>query len=219
MIRLIREYRLGFMLFAIWLIAGLLLVAALPKLELHVLLNHIHTPCLDAFFRMLTWLGNGWFAALLSLLFLFIRFRYFFMLILSFLLSGLVAQFLKRGVFPDCARPAAYLDQMPGLELVPGLNLHHALSFPSGHTTTAFAVLLLLGFIIRKKYAVLFLMLVAMTTGFSRIYLSQHFLADVLGGSLLGIFSALFFYWYFRRFKQAWLDRSFTSMIRQNSYN
>jgi membrane-associated phospholipid phosphatase len=186
-----------------------------PRLELHVLMNSGHTRFLDSFFSLLTLLGNGWFAVIFSVLFLFIRYRYFVMMILSFCISGLMAQFLKRVVFPDVLRPAAYLDQMPGLELVPGIDLHHTLAFPSGHTTTAFAVLLLAGFIIHKKYAVFSFMLLAWLTGISRVYLSQHFLADVLGGSLLGVLSALFFYWYFRRFKQAWMDRSLIGAIKR----
>ena len=219
MIRIIKDKPLGFMLYAILFIGGLLLMAAIPKLELHEMMNIAHTDLLDSFFRLLTFLGNGWFAVIISMLFLFIRFRYFFMLILSFSVSGMMAQFLKRIVFPDVLRPAAYLDQMPGLELVPGIDLHHTLAFPSGHTTTAFAVLLLAGLIINKKYAVFGLMLVAWLAGISRVYLSQHFLIDVLGGCLLGVFSALFFYWYFRKFKSAWMDRSLTGMIRRNIYN
>ena len=218
MIRIIRDYSLGFMLFAILFLSGMLLVAVVPRPELHAWMNSSHTNSLDTFFRLLTFLGNGWFAVIFSMLFLFIRFRHFFMLISSFCVSGLMAQFLKRVVFPDILRPAAYLDQMPGLELVSGIDLHHTLAFPSGHTTTAFAVLLLTGFIINKKYAVFGLMLIAWLAGISRVYLSQHFLIDVLGGSMLGVLSALFFYWYFRKFKSTWMDRSLTGVIRRNTY-
>lgn len=218
MIRIIRDNPLGFVLYAILLLGGLLLTASVPRLELHVLMNSHHTRFLDSFFSLLTLLGNGWFAVIFSVFFLFIRFRYFFMLIGSFSVSGLMAQFLKRVVFPDVLRPAAYLDQMPGLELVPGIDLHHTLAFPSGHTTTAFAVLLLAGLIIHRKYAVFSFVLLAWLAGISRVYLSQHFLADVLGGSLLGVLSALFFYWYFRRFKPVWMDRSLTGIIRRDTY-
>jgi membrane-associated phospholipid phosphatase len=219
MIRIIKDYNPGFILFAILLLTGLLLVASVPRMDLHVLLNSYHTKSLDTFFRMFTFLGNGWFALIFSMLFLFARFRYFIMLILSYCISGLMAQFLKRVVFPDVLRPGAYLDQMPGLDLVPGIDLHHTLSFPSGHTTTAFAVLVLAGFITQKKYALFWLMLIAWLAGISRVYLSQHFLIDVLGGSLLGVFSALFFYWYFRKFKSAWIDRSLTGVFRKNTYD
>jgi membrane-associated phospholipid phosphatase len=218
MIGTIREYRLSFILFAILFLAGLLLVAAVPRMELHVLLNSHHTPSLDTLFSLLTSLGNGWFAVIFSLFFLFIRFRYSFMLILSYSVSGLLVQLLKRVVFPDVRRPVEYLDQMPGLEMVPGIDLHHTLGFPSGHATTAFAVLLLTGFITGNKHAAFGLMLIAWLVGMSRVYLSQHFLADVLGGSLIGIFSALFFYWYFRRFRSAWIDRSLTAVFRRTIY-
>ncbi len=218
MFRIIRDNSLGFVLYAVLLFAGFLLVAAVPRLELHVLLNSGHTRSLDIFFRQLTLLGNGWFAVIFSMLFLFIRFRFFFMLILSYSVSGLMAQFLKRVIFPDVLRPAAFLDQMPGLDLVPGVDLHHTLSFPSGHTTTVFAILLLTGFILNRKYAVFGLMFLAWLAGMSRVYLSQHFLIDVLGGSILGVFSALFFYWYFRKSKSSWLDQSLTGIARRKIY-
>jgi membrane-associated phospholipid phosphatase len=48
---------------------------------------------------------------------------------------------------------------------------------------------------------------------FSRVYLSQHFLVDVLAGSLLGTLSALFFYWYFQRLKPQWLDCSLRDLF------
>jgi membrane-associated phospholipid phosphatase len=219
MIRIISNHGLSFVLYAVILLSGLLLVAAVPRLELHELLNSSHTGSLDYFFRHITGLGNGWFAVIFSLLFLFIRFRFFFMLILSYGISGLMAQFLKRVMFHDVLRPAAFLDHMPDLDLVPGVDLYHTLSFPSGHTATAFAILLMTGFILNRKYAVFGLMFLAWLTGLSRIYLSQHFLVDVLGGSILGAFSALFIYWYFRKLKTAWLDQSLTGIIRRNIYN
>jgi membrane-associated phospholipid phosphatase len=219
MIRLIRDYWLGFLLYASIMMTGVLLLVSFPRLELHVLLNSGHTRWLDILFRMLTWLGNGWFAVIFSMLFLFVRFRYFFMLIFSYMVSGLIVQFLKRVFFPDVLRPAAYLDQMPGLDLVTGTDLHHSLGFPSGHTTTAFAILVLAGFISKRKSVMFCLMMVAWLAGMSRVYLSQHFLADVLAGSLLGILSALFFYWYFRKFKSAWMDRSLTGVIGRKTYS
>ena len=108
---IIKEYRLGFLLYALVFVGGLTLVIAIPKPELHLLMNSNHTPFQDAFFKAITWLGDGWFAVIFSLIFLLVRFRYFFMLILSFSLSGLLTQFLKRVVFPGALRPAAWLEQ------------------------------------------------------------------------------------------------------------
>ena len=46
--------------------------------------------------------------------------------------------------------------------------------------------LLLISFIMKKKYYSFLLVLLAYIVGFSRIYLSQHFLIDVLAGALVG---------------------------------
>ena len=202
------KYRLSFLLYALFLIAGIIMAASVPKFELHVLCNSGHSDVLDLIFSALTWLGDGRVAVVLALAFVFIRFRYAIMLLVSFSVSGLLAQFFKRVVFPDALRPSVYLDSMPGLNFVEGIDLHSAFSFPSGHTTTAFAVIILVSLISRNRVIVFSGIILAWLVAFSRVYLSQHFLVDILAGSLLGIFSALFFYWYFRRFKASWLDGS-----------
>ncbi len=57
-------------------------------------------------------------------------------------------------------------------------------SFPSGHTTVAFATLPVLDkeFPKLKTFWLVFIILV----GFSRLYFNYHFLSDVIGGALLG---------------------------------
>jgi membrane-associated phospholipid phosphatase len=63
-------------------------------------------------------------------------------------------------------------------------------SFPSGHTSTAFTTALLLSFIVRKRFAVFFFPVIAFLVGYSRVYLAQHFVTDVLAGSVIGIISS-----------------------------
>jgi membrane-associated phospholipid phosphatase len=213
MIGIIRKYPLAFMLFGVVLATGTVFVLAVPRPNLHLALNSNHSPFQDVFFRSLTLLGNGWFALGFSVLFLLVSYRCFFMLILSYSISGLLAQFVKHAVFPGAARPAGWMDRMPGLPLVPGVDLHHAFSFPSGHATTAFAVLLLAGLVIGNRPVVFGFMMLAWCVAFSRVYLSQHFLDDILAGALLGTLSALFFYWYFNRLKRDWLDRSLRDLF------
>ena len=49
------------------------------------------------------------------------------------------------------------------------------------------------------KYSIIFL-LTATLTGLSRIYLAQHFLLDVMAGSLIGVIIATAFYIGFERY-------------------
>jgi len=213
MTALIRKYLLGFLLYDLLFISGLIMVFAIPKLELHLMMNSSHTAFQDLFFKSITWLGDGWFAVIISFIFLLFRYRYFFMLLLSYSISGLLAQLLKRIAFPGVQRPGAFLEQMPGIETVTGVGLYHTLSFPSGHTTSAFAVLLLAGFILKSRFVFFLTMILAWCVALSRVYLSQHFLVDVLAGSLLGTLSALFFYWYFQRLESNWLDKSLLTLL------
>ncbi|RYZ25093.1 MAG: phosphatase PAP2 family protein [Chitinophagaceae bacterium] len=49
---------------------------------------------------------------------------------------------------------------------------------------------MLLSFIIRKKFAVYFFPIIAFLVGYSRVYLAQHFVTDVVAGSIIGIISS-----------------------------
>jgi undecaprenyl-diphosphatase len=62
-------------------------------------------------------------------------------------------------------------------------------SFPSGHTTTAFAVLVAFGALFPRLRPVLWVY--AVLIGMSRVVVSSHYPSDVIGGALLGGFGAL----------------------------
>lgn len=61
-------------------------------------------------------------------------------------------------------------------------------SFPSGHTTAAFAVAMVLWRMNRILGSITFLF--AILLGFSRIYLALHYTTDVFAGAAIGILSA-----------------------------
>ncbi len=63
-------------------------------------------------------------------------------------------------------------------------------SFPSGHTSTAFTMALLLSSVMKKKIWAFVLPVIAFFVGYSRVYLAQHFATDVCAGMVIGIVSA-----------------------------
>ena len=69
-------------------------------------------------------------------------------------------------------------------------------SFPSGHTTSTFAVLSVLVFKFRHEFWSVVLILFGIVIGFSRIYVGVHYPLDVLAGCIIGVLSAYFTYRY-----------------------
>lgn len=90
-------------------------------------------------------------------------------------------------------------------------------SFPSGHTTTAFAVFLFLAYIVYKEVkspkkkipAMIGLIILPFLIGLSRIYLGVHYASDVFAGMWLGIacfcLVGMFVYPY-KREKAKWME-------------
>ncbi|MEH7250932.1 phosphatase PAP2 family protein [Neobacillus niacini] len=66
-------------------------------------------------------------------------------------------------------------------------------SFPSGHTTAVFSVIV--PFIILKPFLAIILLPIGLCVGISRIYLGLHYPSDVIAGGILGAcFGSLCFY-------------------------
>ncbi len=105
------------------------------------------------------------------------RALFFFLVIAA---SGLAAQVLKHLV--GRARPRA--DALNAFAFHP-LSLSNAFaSFPSGHTTSAFAAVTALGLMTSRGRGLLLALAVAI--GASRVALHEHYPSDVLGGAALG---------------------------------
>lgn len=184
-----------------------------PKGDLHLFLCSPHTPARDHFFRYYTtvaeWLpyficvglllfskiGNGVFASA------------------CMILSGLTTQLFKHII--NAPRPVTWFASMfedIELPLVEGVRMNTWYSFPSGHTTSFFALAFMLCIILTKESSPvtnrksqivlqLFLVFLAALGGYSRIYLSQHFAMDVLGGIIVGILISILCYAVLHRYE------------------
>lgn len=162
---------------------------------------------LDVFFTYVTFLGDGLFALFIVVVWFFIDRKQAMYLLLSFLFSGLLVFLFKTFVFPESERPVLFFDnnvQHYKLKLIEDVEIFYNNSFPSGHTTTAFALYASLSFISRHREIKLVLFLLAVFVSFSRIYLSEHWLKDVIFGAILGIIVSIVTYFFVFRDKKSY---------------
>jgi len=181
-IRQTSTYYVGYLVLFILLA---LFCLEIPKSEGFLLVNRFHCTLLDYFFILFTNLGDGLFAIVISL-FMLVRRQYAWslQLTISFLLSGTVVQIFKQLVHNP--RPQIYF--RPHLiHFINGVTHTGYGSFPSGHAATIFALTTLLSIYFPARKSIIFFLVIAVLTGFSRIYLSQHFPVDVLAGSAIGV--------------------------------
>lgn len=158
---------------------------------LNIFFSNHYSENVGLFFKYYTLLGEEWLLApVCFLIFLTIKKIDFAVKVtFAFLLNALITLASKHLLF-DAERPTKFLEKY-NLILTQGVDVHQYNSFPSGHTSTAFAVAFILTFYFRNdKKGVIFIVL-AMLVGLSRIYLQQHFAEDVIGGAFIGLISAL----------------------------
>ena len=151
----------------------------------------VRSPVLDLIVCLYTRLGNGgmlWIALCLLML-CFPKTRragiagglglVFSLLFTNILLKPLV----------DRTRPWLVIDG-----LLPLVVENDPKSFPSGHTSAAFACAAAWFFTLPRRWMGVLGMAVAAVMGLSRLYVGVHFPTDVLCGALVGIFSGILSY-------------------------
>jgi len=173
----------------IWII-GLVMWIITDKVDFHLTLNSFHTPALDYFFKHFTQIG-GWIpCAVAGVLLLFKKWRVAVIILAGQLTATLITTPIKH-IF-KAPRPSIVLSELGiNFPIVEGVDLHSTLSFPSGHTSAVFAFCFAMTVFCTKWWQKFLCFTIAILGGYSRIYLSQHFLEDVLVGSLIGIASIL----------------------------
>ena len=185
-----KQNRLFFAGYLVLVIFALFILLGYSKVESHLLLNPLHYKFLDYVFRGATILGDGIFIIILAVLLWFLKKKYLALMIVGgYLISGIPVQVIKS--FIESPRPAIFLKSINYSHFVEGVTLHNYNSFPSGHTASAFALAVILSTYFKNNLSSLLFLLLATAAGYSRIYLSQHFMVDVFVGSLIGVLSGI----------------------------
>lgn len=181
------------------LLMGCLFLCITAKIDSHLFVNSMNSAFLDFFFTYFTHVGGGTFVIVGSLILSIIfwkRLGYSVLLLAIFnlfLVSG-ITQFLKHIIFSDAMRPVAFIGRKL-LHVAPDVEMHSSNSFPSGHTAAGFAFFALVAFLFGKnKWIQFFCGVAAILVGYSRIYLSQHFLEDAVFGGSIGLVCFLLSY-------------------------
>ena len=185
----------------------------IPKGDLHWLLCNRHTPARDIFFRYYTHVAEWFPYVLCVLLLLFGRVGNGLFASAAMVFSSLTTQICKHLI--NAPRPVTWFaENIPDirLPLVEGVEMNYWHSFPSGHTTSFFALAFVASILITKRLtahgltgvagmlqALLFLL--AALGGYSRIYLCQHFALDVFAGVMVGLLITCICYAIFSRFE------------------
>ncbi len=208
----LRQYAVFLSLMLLFVVVLGSVLYLVPKAELHLWLNSCHTTAGDYFFKYYTLVGDYGPYIVFAIL-LFFRFGDATFVVGSNLAAGLVAQIIKRTV--NAPRPARFFDIANNpdiLPLVEGVKMHTTHSFPSGHTATFFSMAIALTILyatrsngtpcMKKVIIPTLLLLLAILGGYSRIYLSQHFAADIFLGSIIGVVFSVAIYPLFLRWEK-----------------
>ena len=185
------NFGIAFILAIIIAIGTGILIIVLGKNGSFQLINGNHNDIADQFFKYFTHYGDGVMWVPLGLFCFFFKRKYFIAVLAGAIISTLLAQFLKRVVYPEELRPISYLSESFPVHQIAGVEMRKLHSFPSGHTTTAFTMALIMSHMINKKAWSILLPLLALTAAYSRVYLAQHFPTDLLAGMCIGIISAI----------------------------
>ncbi|MGY4384513.1 membrane-associated phospholipid phosphatase [Pedobacter sp. UYP24] len=192
LVKTLKESKVFYSLCIALLIGVGLLLCLVTKAESFIAVNLVHNRLFDYLMALYTNLGDGIFSLLVCVVLLFTKQKKLAAcILLAYTTSGCFAQFLKHMVFAP--RPKVFFETSHISFYIDFFKTSHTgnNSFPSGHTTSAFALATVLASHFRKPIQAALLFLGALLVGYSRIYTGEHFPLDVYTGIWIGILFGL----------------------------
>lgn len=162
-----------------------MMMSLLQRLDSSILVfikNNMHSFTMDKIMVITTSLGDLGFIWLLIAALLIINKKYRKVGIMA-IVALILATVLGEGILKHLVQRIRPSADIPAINLLIEKPLSY--SFPSGHTTSSFAVAGVLSKYL-KKYSLVFLGLASLIA-FSRLYLYVHYPSDVLAGIILGL--------------------------------
>lgn len=183
-----------FILFLCFVMAGGFLLFFYTKETLLLAVNSRYNDLADSFFKYYTHVGDGnTYMALAIIFFLFVSKFKAITMFACYAFTSLPVQLIKYNIPGKNPRPRAYFwTDYDKLHFVDGVEIMVSYSFPSGHTTTAFSMFLVFSYFVKNRLLSVIFFVMALMVGYSRMYLGQHFFADVYGGAIIGTILTMF---------------------------
>ena len=190
--------------FIAWVIGGGFTLIMFAKRDLFLSINGRSSSFGDVSLYYITMLGQAEIIIpTLFLLLIFPRFRNWWY-ITTALLCNLVPFFIQHFIkdWLNWPRPQLVFKNVAPIHFLPDWPVLLHSSFPSGHSQGAFSFFCFLSLVLSTRFrkAGILCFLLALSVGYSRIYLAAHFFEDVYVGSIIGtvgttlVFSVMIYY-------------------------
>lgn len=208
--QLLKENRYFLLPYIIFLAVFAVFAFSYSKIEMHIWANEFNTPFMDQFFKYATHLGDGTAIAILTVILLFVKYRYALAFLTGSLLTSGIVHLFKQLLLEEMYRPSKYFElyETYKLYVIEGVTLRNLQSFPSGHTSTAFNVFLMLALLTKNNYLKLGYFFIAFLVAYSRVYLSQHFFVDIAAGSFIAVVFILVAFYWSKQWDRKWMEYS-----------
>jgi len=200
-VNLLKQNKYYFLIILLLVLVGGIFLLTNTKVNVTLWVNKHYTQFLDLLFYNTNYIGEVFFTVALVFIILILKgWRLALKASTCFVAVLIVTQFIKLVLFKGSLRPTLYFSEFfPHIELrlLDGVIQLKTETFPSGHTSAAFAIMTFLALYWKNKKLNWLLALGGLSVAYARLYLSQHFITDVYVGMIIGVAMTSLVYCYY----------------------